>query len=452
MDYLPVFLNLKNKKVLVVGGGEVARRKVSLLLASEAEVIIIARELCGTLSVLEEEKKVKWIAREFDAEQISRIFLIVAATDDGELNKRLFHWAEERQIWINVVDNPDLCTFIFPSIIDRSPVIAAISSGGKAPVLIKQLREKLESLLPQSLGEAANIAGRWRDRVKQKIHSPTARRLFWEKLFRKTFISLADNEQEAERYLEQSLEDSNYSKGKVTLVGAGPGDAGLLTLNALQALQEADVILYDNLVSERILNISRRDAEKIFVGKKAGNHSVVQDKINELLVFHARQGKQVVRLKGGDPFIFGRGGEELEIIKKHDFFFQVIPGITAATGAAAYAHIPLTHRGVSNGVTFITGCNYKGLNDDSQWKTIALLDHTLVIYMGTMKSKEIQDNLIKYGKSPQLPIAIVSKATCPDQKVFRGNLENLSDLAVKAEMPAVLIVGETSAFYEYFNS
>ncbi|MDR2121482.1 MAG: siroheme synthase CysG [Flavobacteriaceae bacterium] len=452
MDYLPIFIKLKNKKILVVGGGEVAYRKISLLLDSEAVVYVAAKELCEPLLLLHEEKKIEWISRQFFPEHLNNIWLVIAATDDSSVNEEIHYLAEQKQIFVNVVDQPELCSFIFPSIIDRSPVVVAISSGGKAPVLIKQIREKLEALLPQNIGKAADIAGKWREKVKQKIHSAMARRMFWEKLFRKNFLSLAGNPQEAERYLEESLADFDHSKGKVTLVGAGPGDPGLLTLNALQALQEADVILYDSLVSKGILDISRRDAEKIFVGKKAGNHSVVQDKINELLIFHAKQGKQVVRLKGGDPFIFGRGGEELEIVKKNDLFFQVIPGITAATGAAAYAHIPLTYRGVANGVTLITGCSFKNKEEELSWKSVAGLDHTLVIYMGTLRANEVQQNLIKYGKDSQTPVAVISKATCQDQKVTRGNLSDLTLLADKVEMPALLIIGEVTSFYEVFES
>jgi uroporphyrin-III C-methyltransferase/precorrin-2 dehydrogenase/sirohydrochlorin ferrochelatase len=379
------------------------------------------------------------------------VFLVIAATDNPVLNKQVYSLAQERQLFVNVVDNPDLCSFIFPSIVDRSPVMIAISSGGKAPVLIKLIRERLEALLPANLGDITILAGKWRERVKRKIHSLSGRRLFWEKLFRGNFISIAKrNMDNAEKYLKNCLDDFDYSQGKVTLAGAGPGDAGLLTLNALQALQEADVILYDQLVSREILTLSRRDSEKIFVGKKAGNHSLAQEKINNLIIFHALQGKHVVRLKGGDPFIFGRGGEELEIIKKHNLPFEVIPGITAATGAAAYSNIPLTHRNFSNGITFITGC-HQNKEKNPEWETWARINHTLVIYMGTLKAKEIQNNLILNGKDRQTPIAIVSRATCKDQKVLRGSLKDLSFIAEKAEMPALLIIGQVTSFYEHFK-
>lgn len=453
MDYLPVFLNLKNKKTLVIGGGEIAFRKVHLLIEAGAEVAIVAKELCHNLQILNEEKKVQWIAQKFSSNYLSDKFLIIAATNNYELNSQIYKEAEKKNIFINVVDNPELCTFIFPSIIDRSPVMVAISSGGKAPVLIKQIREKLEALLPINLGKAANIAGRWRDKVKQKISSPLERRHFWEKLFHSNFLSLAntENNKEAKEYLENSLYNQNHkTEGRVILVGAGPGDAGLLTLNGLQALQQADTILYDNLVDRKILDISRRDAEKIFVGKKAGNHFTVQEKINELMVFHAKKGKQVVRLKGGDPFIFGRGGEELEFLQKHKILFEVIPGITSAIGASAYSKIPLTHRNISKGVTFITGHN-QAEDETLHWKTLSRFNHTLVIYMGKMNAQFIQDSLINYGKNPSTPVAIISKATCPDEKIITGTLRQLANLAKESESPSLLIIGQVVDLYKKFT-
>lgn len=356
MNYFPIFANLAGRPVLVVGGGSVAARKISLLLDAGAQVRVVANQLNAELSALAAENKILWLAEEFRAEHIRTVFLIIAASSDQALNRRVFQLAESCQKPVNVVDDRDYCSFIFPSIINRNPIQIAVSSSGSAPVLARLLREKLEALLPPSLGDMAEISGRWRDAVKAKLKSVTERRRFWEKQFNGRFAALVKNQQtaQAEQELAKQLEQ-NYQGGFVSLVGAGPGDAGLLTLKGLQEIQQADVVLYDALVSDGILSLVRRDAERIFVGKRARGGRTPQEDTNALMVRLAREGRRVVRLKGGDPFVFGRGGEELETLARHQIPFSVVPGITAAVGATAYAGIPLTHRDYAQSAVFVTG-------------------------------------------------------------------------------------------------
>ena len=448
MNYFPLFADLTGRPVLVVGGGSVAARKVGLLLKANAQVRIVARQLNAELMGLERQNKVLWIAKEFNAEQIRQVMLVIAATNDEALNHRIFHLAESQHKLVNVVDDQPHCSFIFPSIIDRNPIQIAISSGGKAPVLARLLREKLEALLPQHLGKIAEISGKWRDQVKAKLTSVTERRRFWEKRFSGRFANLIKNQQEAqaEQELAEQLE-SNYQGGFVSLVGAGPGDAGLLTLNGLQEIQQADVVLYDALVSDEILSLIRRDAERIFVGKRANGRSVAQEETNQWLLTLAQQGKRVVRLKGGDPFVFGRGGEELEVLAQHQIPFSVVPGITAGIGATAYAGIPLTHRDYAQSVIFVTG-HRKADASDIEWQTLARSNQTLVIYMGTLKAQVIAEHLQQNGRAANTPIAIISQGTQSTQKTLIGTLANLVELAEKTETPALIVVGEVVALHE----
>lgn len=448
MNYFPLFADLAGRPVLVVGGGSVAARKVNLLLKAQAQVRLVARKLNAELTALEAENKVLWIAKEFNVEQLRTAFFVIAATNDEALNHRIFHLAESQHKLVNVVDDQPHCSFIFPSIIDRSPIQIAISSAGKAPVLARLLREKLEALLPQSLGDVADISGKWRDAVKAKLKSVTERRRFWEKMFNGRFANLVKNRQfdQAEQELEEEL-NANYQGGFVSLVGAGPGDAGLLTLNGLQEIQQADVVLYDALVSEEILSLIRRDADRIFVGKRANGKSVAQEETNQLLVTLAQQGKRVVRLKGGDPFVFGRGGEELEILAQHQIPFSVVPGITAAIGATAYAGIPLTHRNYAQSAIFVTG-HRKADASDIEWQTLARSQQTLVIYMGTLKAAFIAERLQQHGRSSDIPVAIISQGTQLTQKTAIGTLANLAELAETAPTPALIVVGEVVKLHE----
>ncbi|WP_145525648.1 siroheme synthase CysG [Yersinia vastinensis] len=443
MDYLPLFADLKRRPVLVVGGGEVAARKIDLLHRAGAQVRVVAQTLSSELEQQHQDGHIHWLALDFLPEQLDEVFLVIAATNDTELNAAVFSAADERHILANVVDDQPRCSFIFPSIVDRSPLVVAISSAGQAPVLARLLREKLEALLPHSLSDMAAVAGRWRGRVKQHITSMGARRRFWENAFSGRFAHLISRGQltQAEDELQLALEGQGSTLGEVALVGAGPGDPGLLTLRGLQVIQQADVVLYDHLVSPEVLDLVRRDAERICVGKRAGAHSVAQEETNQLLVALAQRGKRVVRLKGGDPFIFGRGGEELQVVARAGIPFQVVPGVTAAAGATAYAGIPLTHRDHAQSVTFITGhCRSDG--DDLDWQALARGRQTLAIYMGTVKAAEISRQLMTHGRASTTPVAVIGRGTRADQQVLTGTLAQLESLAHQAPTPALLVIGE----------
>jgi uroporphyrin-III C-methyltransferase/precorrin-2 dehydrogenase/sirohydrochlorin ferrochelatase len=443
VDYLPLFAALKDRPVLVIGGGDIAARKILLLRRAGANVRIVAQQLSPELTELVNQQAIEWLATEFNEAQIDTVFLVIAATDDSELNQRVFAAANARQRLVNVVDNQPLCSFIFPSIVDRSPLLVAISSGGTAPVLARILREKIEALLPTNLGRMAQAASYWRHHLQTRLKTVAERRRFWERVFTGRFASLmvAGNEAAAQQALEDELNQPERTVGEIVLVGAGPGDAGLLTLRGLQVIQKADVVFYDHLVSDGIRELVRRDAEMICVGKRAGTHSVPQHETNRMLVEAALAGKSVVRLKGGDPFIFGRGGEELQAAAEAGVPFQVVPGVTAAAGATAYAGIPLTHRDYAQSVTFVTG-HYKADSTPFDWAHLAQSRQTLAIYMGTMKAAEISQQLIKHGRDSLTPVAVISRGTRADQQVMVGTLQQLESLAKDAPMPALLVVGE----------
>ncbi|MFV8758025.1 siroheme synthase CysG [Yersinia enterocolitica] len=444
MDYLPLFADLKQRPVLVVGGGEVAARKIDLLHRAGAQVRVVAQTLSSELEQLHQDGRIHWLALDFLPEQLDEVFLVIAATNDTALNAAVFAAADKRHLLANVVDDQPRCSFIFPSIVDRSPLVVAISSAGQAPVLARILREKLEALLPSSLGDMAAVAGRWRGRVKQHVASMGERRRFWENAFSGRFASLISRGQlaQAEEELQLSLEGQNRNQGEVALVGAGPGDPGLLTLRGLQVIQQADVVLYDHLVSPEVLDLVRRDAQRICVGKRAGSHSVAQEETNQLLVTLAQRGKRVVRLKGGDPFIFGRGGEELQVVVRAGIPFHIVPGVTAASGATAYAGIPLTHRDYAQSVTFITGHCRADDGDDVDWQALARGRQTLAIYMGTVKAAEISQQLIAHGRASTTPVAVIGRGTRADQQVLTGTLAELELLAHQAPTPALLVIGE----------
>ncbi|MFQ1658431.1 siroheme synthase CysG [Aeromonas veronii] len=443
MDYLPIFCRLDNKPVLLVGGGDVAERKARLLLDAGAHLTVVAPELDPELAELAANGSIEWLAGEFVPEQLVGKWLVVAATDRREVNALVYQSANRARIFANVVDDPKRSSFIMPSIIDRSPLMVAISSGGKAPVLARLLREKLEALLPQHLGAVAAFAGSLRERVKARFATMGERRRFWERLLGADRLgqALARGDSASAHQLADSLfADGSQSAGEVVLVGAGPGDPGLLTLHALRQMQQADVVVYDRLVSDEVMALVRRDAKRIFVGKQAGNHCVPQEGINQLLLEEAKKGLRVVRLKGGDPFIFGRGGEELETLVGSGIGFQVVPGITAASGCAAYAGIPLTHRDHAQSVRFVTA-HGKGGARDLDWPLLAKDKQTLVFYMGLSSCATIREQLLAHGKASNTPVALIERGTQPCQRVIRGTLDELPALAVGVESPALIMVG-----------
>ncbi|MBV7415816.1 siroheme synthase CysG [Aeromonas sp. sif2433] len=443
MDYLPIFCRLDNKPVLLVGGGEVAERKARLLLDAGARLTVVSPALDSELAGLAAGGTIDWLAGEFEPAQLTGKWLVVAATDRREVNALVYQSANQAGIFANVVDDPKRSSFIMPSIIDRSPLMVAISSGGKAPVLARLLREKLEALLPQHLGAVATFAGGLRDRVKARFASMGERRRFWERLLGADRLgqALARGDSASANQLADNLfADESHTGGEVVLVGAGPGDPGLLTLHALRQMQQADVVVYDRLVSDEVMALVRRDAKRIFVGKQAGNHCVPQEGINQLLLEEAKKGQRVVRLKGGDPFIFGRGGEELETLVGSGVGFQVVPGITAASGCAAYAGIPLTHRDHAQSVRFVTA-HGKGGAQDLDWPLLARDRQTLVFYMGLSSCGVIRERLIAHGKAGDTPVALIERGTQPNQRVIRGTLDQLPELAVGVESPALIMVG-----------
>lgn len=452
MDYYPLFARLHQRPVLVVGAGQVAERKVDSLLQSGAIVRIVASELNSMLQQWQEQGRIEHIATEFEPSHVQDVFLVVAATNDAALNQQVFEAAEAAHTLCNVVDDLQNCNFIVPAVVDRGALQVAISTGGKAPVLARIWRQKIEALLPQHLSDAAEIAGRWRGKVKTQIASMALRRQFWEQLFHSRFdiLTAQGKLQEAEDEIQAQLLRRPESHGEVVLVGAGPGDAGLLTLKALQALQDADVVLYDALVSDDILHLIRKDAERISVGKRAGNHSVMQEKTNELLVHYAQQGKRVVRLKGGDPFVFGRGGEELQVLQQAGIAYRVIPGITAGLGATAYAGIPLTHREFAQTATFITG-HCKADGSDVDWPSLALSRHTLVVYMGTINAATISEQLQQHGRDANTPVAVISNGTRQNQSIKQGVLKDLAQLAENAPSPALLVIGEVVSLHKQLS-
>jgi len=442
MDYLPIFCQLQHKACLLVGGGEVAERKARLLLAAGAALTVNACAFSPQFRLWADEGRVTLAEGEFTPALLEGKWLTIAATDRLEVNAQVYQCANRQRVFCNVVDDPKRASFIMPSIIDRSPIVVAVSSGGKAPVLARLLREKLEAILPQHLGRLAQLGGSLRQRVKRRFADAGARRRFWERLFAQDRLaqSLANNDDAlAERQLEQLFSEQPQDRGEVVLVGAGPGDAGLLTLKGLQQIQQADVVVYDRLVSDEVMTLVRRDAERIFVGKRAGHHCVPQEQINQILLQQALQGRRVVRLKGGDPFIFGRGGEELETLADAGVPFSVVPGITAASGCSAYGGIPLTHRDHAQSVRLVTG--HARADGGLDWAPLAAGQQTLVFYMGLSQAAEIQRQLIANGLPATTPVALVENGTSCHQRVIEGELHQLAALAQQAASPSLIIVG-----------
>jgi len=452
VDHLPIFCQLRDRDCLLVGGGDVAERKARLLLDAGARLTVNALDFVPQFQVWADANMLTLVQGEFNPALLDNCWLAIAATDNEAVNQRVSASAEERRIFCNVVDAPQQASFIMPSIIDRSPLMVAVSSGGTSPVLARLLREKLESVLPLHLGQLAHYAGQLRSRVKKQFATVGERRRFWEKLFVNDRLaqSLANEDRQAVAdATEQLLTEPLDHRGEVVLVGAGPGDAGLLTLKGLQQIQQADVVVYDRLVSDDIMNLVRRDADRVFVGKRSGYHCVPQEEINQILLREAQGGKRVVRLKGGDPFIFGRGGEELETLCHAGIPFSVVPGITAASGCSAYSGIPLTHRAFAQGGRLVTGHLKTG--GELDWENLAVEKQTLVFYMGLNQARAIREKLIAHGMAADMPAAIVENGTAITQKVVTGTLEQLDILAQQMASPALIIVGRVVGLRDKLN-
>lgn len=447
MRYFPLFLDTRDTHCLIVGAGEVAARKLELILKSETQVTVIAPWMCDTVKAYANNPRVTLIEREFADSDLSNQQMVFVATSEPDVNQHVHDIARKKGILVNVVDNTPLCQFITPSIIDRSPIVIAMSSGGVAPVLLRYLRQKLESVIPANISRLGAFSEKFREKVKSSLKGVTARRYFWEDVLDGDIAELVEKGQDEKadtKFLEAlaAAQTEQKIEGQVYLVGAGPGDPDLLTFRALRLMQKADVVVYDRLVSPAILELVRRDAEKIYVGKAKSNHTLPQDEINELMVREAQKGNRVVRLKGGDPFIFGRGGEEIQKLIEHGIEFQVVPGITAASGASTYAGIPLTHRDHAQSVTFATG-HLKDGTIDLNWPALAHQNQTIVFYMGLTGLPVICEKLIENGLAADTPIALIEKATRDDQKVITGTLADITAHPQLSEMkpPTLIIVG-----------
>lgn len=456
MDYFPLFLKLKDQDCLVVGAGEIAARKIDLLTRAGANITVVANEFATTVANMPVNHHITLKKKLFEETDLTGKCLVVSATNNRDTNIKVAELAKQRNILVNVVDNPELCSFIFPAIIDRSPIVAAVSSGGASPVLARLLRAKIESTISPAYGQLATLAEKFRNAVKQHIKKPAQRRIFWEKVLQGSIAELvfAGKYREAEQRLQSLLTNTPESenKGEVYLVGAGPGDPDLLTFRALRLMQQADVVVYDRLVSDEILDLARRDSEKIYVGKQRNNHSLPQESINELLAKLALEGKRVVRLKGGDPFIFGRGGEELETLMQQGINFQVVPGITAASGCACYAGIPLTHRDHAQSCTFVTG-HLKDSSINLNWQQLAAPNQTVIIYMGLVGLEKICQSLIEHGCPATHPIAIIQQGTTKNQRVITGTLTTLPHAVAEEDIkpPTLIIVGTVVTLHKQLD-
>jgi uroporphyrin-III C-methyltransferase/precorrin-2 dehydrogenase/sirohydrochlorin ferrochelatase len=446
VDIFPISLKLQQQPCLIVGGGHIAYRKAVLLAKAGAVIHVIAPEIESNLLEIVESSQGQYVQAPFSLDIPLRHYrLVIAATNDKATNIQVFEACEAEKILVNSVDDPPHCRFMVPAIIDRSPLVVSIATNGTSPVLSRQIRTQLEAAIPHGMGKLADFSGKWRAAVKAKIENPDERRIFWEDLYASPLKEQVfnDNIAEADRLIEQALMEWKAPKGEVYLVGAGPGDPELLTLKALRLMQQADVIIYDRLVSPAIMDLCRRDAEKIYVGKARSNHSVPQEGINALLVEYAAQGKRVCRLKGGDPFIFGRGGEEIQELFAAGVAFQVVPGITAASGCSAYAGIPLTHRDYAQSVRFLTGHLKEG-SPELPWNELVYENQTLVLYMGLVGLEKICAQLIAHGQRPDMPVALISKGTTPEQKVVVGTLADIASKVTEhhIQAPTLTIIGE----------
>lgn len=455
MDYLPIFIKLQQQVCWVIGGGTIAARKASLLLEAGAQVVVISPEKNGEMTRLIEQGQCQWFKQPFadaDLNSLSKPKLIIAATDERDTNQAVYEWGESQGILVNVADQSDLCRFILPAIIDRSPLMIALSTGGRSPVLARILKAKLEGFIPAGLGRLTKLLGQLRDRVKNHLTSVEQRKDFWEATLTPSLIEqavggdLAGTEKTIQAQLTHTANASKTPKkrGEVYLIGAGPGDPELLTLKAQRFLQQADVVVYDKLVAPEIVNLARREAERIFVGKNRGHHTLPQDQINQRLVDLAKQGLKVARLKGGDPYVFGRGGEEMASLQQNGIRATVIPGITAAVGCAVSSGIPLTHRDYAKSVSFITGHKKAGDFEEVDYGRLADAGDTMVFYMGLHNAPKISAGLLAKGMAANTPVALIENGTCPNQKVWITDLQDFPNTITEksVQSPALIMIGE----------
>ena len=458
MDIFPISLKLQQQPCLIVGGGRIAYRKAVLLAKAGAQLTVCSPEIEDDLLTLVNKTQGQYLNSIYhesvyqeNAIALRQFRLVIAATNDKAVNQAVFEACEAENVLVNSVDDPPHCRFMVPAIIDRSPLVISVASNGTSPVLSRQIRTQLESSIPHGMGKLAEFSGQWRAAVKAKIVNPDERRIFWEDLYASPLKEQVfnDNLTEANRLIERALLEWKQPKGEVYLVGAGPGDPELLTLKALRLMQQADVVIYDRLVSQPIMDLCRRDAENIYVGKARSNHAVPQEGINALLVKYASEGKRVCRLKGGDPFIFGRGGEEIQELFAAGVAFQVVPGITAASGCSAYAGIPLTHRDYAQSVRFLTGHLKEG-SPELPWNELVYQNQTLVLYMGLVGLEKICEKLIAHGQRPDMPVALVSKGTTPEQKVVVGTLADIASKVSEYQIqaPTLTIIGDVVSLRE----
>lgn len=447
MRYLPLHFDLKDRQVLVVGGGDVALRKVELLVSAGSIIHLVAPEISAGVETLLEGGPHQFSYESYRAEFLEGAVLVVAATSDQATNAQVSRDARGRNIPVNVVDAPELCTVTFPAIVDREPLVISVGSGGGSPVLTRHVRELIEQVVPDAISRLAGFLERTRSKLKEIFPDVEMRRRQTEAFLASPGAedAMRGKDEAAQAYL--FGKDDDLVKGEVYLVGAGPGDPDLLTIKALQLMQKASIVLYDNLVSPKVLDRVRRDARKEFVGKRSGYKSTEQEDINDLLIRLAKEGHRVLRLKGGDPFIFGRGGEEIATLMEQQISFQVVPGITAATGCAAYAGIPLTHRELAQSVRFVTGHPKDG-KVNLPWQEMTHENETIVFYMGLGGLASICQQLVAHGRSPDTPIAIISKGTTPEQQILKGTLETIPGLAARAQIvtPTLIIVGRVVNF------
>jgi uroporphyrin-III C-methyltransferase/precorrin-2 dehydrogenase/sirohydrochlorin ferrochelatase len=456
MEYLPLFFSLQQAPVLLVGGGRVALRKARLLIEVGASITLVSPDIDHELEKLLAQYAGTWIQDVYRPEHLAGVKLVIAATPDREVNNAVAGDARGRDLPVNVVDDPELCSFVFPAIVDRSPLLIAIGSGAKSPVLARLVRSKIEALIPAAYGRLAAFTGSFREAIKKAAPGHGQRRRFWEQVVDGPVgeMVLAGQEEEAARLVQHYIDNPGeaHSLGEVYLIGAGPGDPDLLTFKAARLLQAADVVLYDRLVSPKVLDMARRDAERIYVGKRRTDHSVPQRQINQLLLDLAQQGKCVVRLKGGDPFIFGRGGEEIELLAEHGVPFQVIPGITAASGCACYAGIPLTHRDHAQSVRFVTG-NLKNDRVDLPWAEFISEQETIVFYMGLTGLPTICTELQAHGRAGDTPIALIEQGTTAHQRTLTGTLATMVDVVAghSVHAPTLIIVGDVVKLHPHLS-